>query len=167
MKWNFRKSKKIFPGFRLNWSKKGPSVNLGVRGANVHIGGKGTHLNLGLPGTGISSRTKLGGTSNTQPQPETFSTSCSVCDTPVDPYAVKFCPGCGGKFAENQSLPPRHLISTAQQYDEQPNNKGLFIFLGIAVGGAVLFAIVGVGLAIYGVTASKPSPAPISRPARY
>lgn len=55
----FRKSVKLFPGVRLNFSGGGVSTTIGVRGASVTLGKRGTHLNLGLPGSGLSYRTRL------------------------------------------------------------------------------------------------------------
>ncbi|GIV96838.1 MAG: hypothetical protein KatS3mg057_1495 [Herpetosiphonaceae bacterium] len=59
MGWRFRKSVKIFPGVRLNISKRGISTTVGVRGASVTFGQRGTYLNIGLPGTGLSYRTRI------------------------------------------------------------------------------------------------------------
>ena len=54
MGFRFRKSIKILPGVRLNFSKSGISTSIGVPGATVNISGKGTRTTVGLPGTGIS-----------------------------------------------------------------------------------------------------------------
>ena len=50
----FRKSLRIMPGVRLNFSKSGVSTSLGGRGATINIGPKGTRYTVGLPGTGLS-----------------------------------------------------------------------------------------------------------------
>ena len=55
----FRRSLKILPGVRLNFSKSGISTTIGRRGASFNIGPRGKYLNLGLPGTGVSYRTKI------------------------------------------------------------------------------------------------------------
>jgi hypothetical protein len=55
----FRRSVRLFPGVRLNFSGSGVSTTVGVRGAAVTLGQHGTHLNLGLPGTGLSYRTRI------------------------------------------------------------------------------------------------------------
>lgn len=60
MGFRFRKSVKILPGVRLNFSKSGVSTTLGVRGASVNIGRRGTYRNTGIPGTGISHRERIG-----------------------------------------------------------------------------------------------------------
>ena len=49
----FRRSVKIAPGLRLNFSGSGMSVSAGVRGASMTFGPKGTYVNAGIPGTGM------------------------------------------------------------------------------------------------------------------
>lgn len=61
MTWRFRKSVKLFPGVRLNFSRRGISTTIGPRGASINLGGGGAYLNVGIPGTGLSSRTNLTG----------------------------------------------------------------------------------------------------------
>lgn len=46
----FRRSMKVFPGVRLNFSSRGVSTTIGGRGASVNIGKGGSYLNLNLPG---------------------------------------------------------------------------------------------------------------------
>ncbi len=60
----FRKSVKIAPGIRVNFSGSGASMTLGPRGATVNIGKRGTYLNTGIPGTGLYSRSQLSNTSS-------------------------------------------------------------------------------------------------------
>lgn len=55
----FRRSIRLFPGFRVNVTGSGLSATVGPRGASVNVGSRGTYANVGLPGTGISSRTRL------------------------------------------------------------------------------------------------------------
>lgn len=55
----FRRSVRLFPGVRLNFSRSGVSTTVGVRGATVTLGQQGSHLNLSLPGTGLSYRTRI------------------------------------------------------------------------------------------------------------
>jgi len=53
MGWSFRRSKKLGP-FRLNFSKKGVGVSVGVPGARVTVGADGrVTQTLGFPGTGL------------------------------------------------------------------------------------------------------------------
>ncbi|TXD39296.1 DUF4236 domain-containing protein [Lujinxingia vulgaris] len=61
----FQKRIKVFPGVRLNLSKRGVSTTIGVRGASVTLGKRGAYANVGIPGTGISHRQKLGGSKRT------------------------------------------------------------------------------------------------------
>ncbi|MDO4501519.1 MAG: DUF4236 domain-containing protein [Erysipelotrichaceae bacterium] len=49
----FRKSVKICKGVRVNFSKSGASLSMGVKGARYTIGPKGTRRTVGIPGTGI------------------------------------------------------------------------------------------------------------------
>ncbi|MBR0513622.1 MAG: DUF4236 domain-containing protein [Clostridia bacterium] len=44
----FRRSVKIMPGVRINFSKSGMSTTIGPKGASVNIGKKGTYLNTGI-----------------------------------------------------------------------------------------------------------------------
>lgn len=54
-----RRSVKLFPGVRINFSLSGISASIGMPGASVTVGPRGTHLNLGVPGTGLSYRTRI------------------------------------------------------------------------------------------------------------
>ena len=54
MGFRFRKSVKIAPGIRLNFSKSGMSTSIGRRGAILNISKRGTRSTVGIPGTGIS-----------------------------------------------------------------------------------------------------------------
>lgn len=61
MGFRFRRSVKLFPGVRLNFSMSGVSVSVGVPGATVNLSQRGNTLTLGLPGTGVSYRHNLSG----------------------------------------------------------------------------------------------------------
>lgn len=56
----FRRSIKLAPGLRLNFSGSGASLTVGPRGASVNFGSRGSYLNTGIPGTGLYSRSRLG-----------------------------------------------------------------------------------------------------------
>lgn len=56
----FRRSVKLAPGLRLNFTGSGTSVTLGPRGASVSFGSRGAYVNSGIPGTGLYSRSRLG-----------------------------------------------------------------------------------------------------------
>jgi hypothetical protein len=55
----FRRSVRLFPGVRVNFSRGGVSTSIGVRGAHMTVGPRGAYANIGLPGSGISYRTRL------------------------------------------------------------------------------------------------------------
>lgn len=59
MGWRFRRSVKLLPGIRLNFSRSGITTTLGPRGAHVTVGGKRARVTTGIPGTGISYTTLL------------------------------------------------------------------------------------------------------------
>jgi Protein of unknown function (DUF4236) len=66
----FRRSVKLAPGLRLNFTATRTSVTLGPRGASVSFGSRGAFLNSGIPGTGLYSRSRLGSTpSKPSPRP--------------------------------------------------------------------------------------------------
>ena len=60
----FRRSVKIAPGVRLNFSKSGVSTSIGTRGAHVTLGHGKVRKTVGIPGTGVS-YTEI---ENTRPQ---------------------------------------------------------------------------------------------------
>src|ERR1044072_6429120 len=60
MTWRFRKSVKLFPGVRVNLSRRGISTTVGVRGLSVNLGPSGTYLNQGIPVPVLYSPTKPG-----------------------------------------------------------------------------------------------------------
>lgn len=55
----FRKSFKLAPGVRMNFSTSGMGFSFGPRGASVSVGKRGIYGNVGIPGTGLSVREKL------------------------------------------------------------------------------------------------------------
>ena len=58
MGFRFRKRLRIFPGLRINLSKKGGSLSVGGRGATINLSAKGHQESVGLPGSGLSYRTR-------------------------------------------------------------------------------------------------------------
>jgi len=66
MGFRFRKSIKLAPGIRINFSGSGASLSFGPRGASVSVGSRGTYLNTGIPGTGLYSRERLDKPSRSQ-----------------------------------------------------------------------------------------------------
>lgn len=67
MGFRFRRSVKLLPGVRLNFSTRGISTSLGGRGATLNLGRRGARATFGLPGTGLSYTTKLSGASGPGP----------------------------------------------------------------------------------------------------
>jgi endonuclease YncB( thermonuclease family) len=59
MGFRFRKSIKILPGVRLNFSNSGTSVSVGPRGLRYTKGPRGDYITTGIPGTGISYTEKV------------------------------------------------------------------------------------------------------------
>jgi hypothetical protein len=43
----------LAPGLRMNLSRSGPSLSVGMRGAHVTVGSHGVRRTVGLPGTGL------------------------------------------------------------------------------------------------------------------
>lgn len=69
MGFRFRKSIRLFPGVRVNISKKGvSSVSIGPRGANLNVGENGSRVTVGIPGTGISYSEQVSLTSKGDPE---------------------------------------------------------------------------------------------------
>jgi len=54
MGFRFRRSIKIFPGFRLNLSKKGIGTSVGIKGFHISTGPSGQRATTSIPGTGVS-----------------------------------------------------------------------------------------------------------------
>lgn len=50
----FRRSVRLFPGVRLNFSGSGISASVGGRGATVNVGKRGVRSTVGIPGSGLS-----------------------------------------------------------------------------------------------------------------
>lgn len=61
MGFRFRKSIKLLPGVKLNFSKSGVSTSIGVPGATVNLSKRGTRGTVGIPGTGVSYSENLSG----------------------------------------------------------------------------------------------------------
>jgi hypothetical protein len=60
MPWGFRRSMKLAGPLRLNFSKSGLGLSLGVRGLHVGVSPKrGSYVRAGVPGTGIYYRKSL------------------------------------------------------------------------------------------------------------
>jgi hypothetical protein len=108
----FRKSFKLAPGVRMNFSGSGISTSFGPRGASVSIGKLGVYGNVGIPGAGLSIRSKLSGgnaparRSFPAPQPQTVQVSAKVGVT--DDGELFF------QDANDNPLPP-HWVEAAKK----------------------------------------------------
>jgi len=65
----FRKSVKIIPGVRVNFSKSGVSTSIGGRGATMNVSKRGVRSTLSVPGTGLSWSSKSGWTESQRARP--------------------------------------------------------------------------------------------------
>src|SRR5437764_3247224 len=61
MPWGFRRSLRIAGPLRLNFSKSGLGLSLGVPGVHIGTGPRGAYVRAGLPGSGIYYRKSLSG----------------------------------------------------------------------------------------------------------
>jgi len=59
MPWGFRRSLKLAGPLRLNFSKSGLGLSLGVPGLHIGTGPRGRYVRAGLPGTGVYYRKSL------------------------------------------------------------------------------------------------------------
>lgn len=59
MGWSYRRSIKIAPGIRLNFSKSGVSWTIGPKEFKVTSGPRGVYVTKSIPGTGLYSRSKV------------------------------------------------------------------------------------------------------------
>jgi Protein of unknown function (DUF4236) len=54
MPFRFYRRVRLFPGARINFSKRGASISIGRRGAHITLGHGRVRESVGLPGTGLS-----------------------------------------------------------------------------------------------------------------
>lgn len=59
MGFKFRRSVKVAPGVKVNFSNKGAGVSVGGKGARVSVGPSGTRFSSSIPGTGLSYEKRL------------------------------------------------------------------------------------------------------------
>ncbi len=77
----FRRSIRLLPGVRLNFSRSGISTSLGGHGATVNLSHRGVRTTVGLPGTGLSYShldPHQNGTSASPAQPQSTGAGCLV-----------------------------------------------------------------------------------------
>ena len=89
----FRRSVKIMPGVKMNFSTSGPSLTVGPKGFTTTFGKRGKYRNVGIPGTGISARYKVGGKQRrkktTRTAPKRRTTTARKSNEPTMPAAIK------------------------------------------------------------------------------
>ena len=104
----FRRSIKLAPGIRMNFSGSGVSSTLGPRGASIGIGKRGTFLTTGIPGTGFYSRERISGPNAGNRGRTSSHTNISVTIGVTDDGTVYF------RDADGNPL-PENLINTAKK----------------------------------------------------
>jgi hypothetical protein len=115
MSWGFRRSVKILPGVRLNFSKTGVGVSVGMPGARLSVSSScRVTRTLGIPGTGVYHRTTLNRGTQPTPHPESqphvpFSDSDSSPDVSLFDAALD-CLRTGNLDAAKQYLQAATLI---------------------------------------------------------
>ncbi len=115
MAFRFRRSVRLAPGVRLNFSKSGVSLSAGPRGASMTFSGRGTYSNLGLPGTGVSFRSRVGTSgaesrslANASRDPSGDTATLQIVLSLRDDGAVEFVTG------DREPLPPK-LVRLARE----------------------------------------------------
>ena len=113
----FRRSFRVAPGLRVNFSRSGASLSLGPRGASTTFGSRGTFFNAGIPGRGLSARTRVGTPSAPRRDPAepgkiTVSARVSVDEDGV----IKF------HDADGKPLPPEWVERAKRQMGEAIRN---------------------------------------------
>lgn len=77
----YRKSITISKGLRVNLSKSGPSITMGMKGLSVNAGKNGVYLNTGIPGTGLYDRKKITGKKQNTPSARSADRAGSTRDS--------------------------------------------------------------------------------------
>lgn len=104
----FRRSVKLAPGIRMNFSGSGVSWTLGPRGASIGIGKRGTYVNTGIPGTGLYARERIGNSSAGSRGRTSSHSNMSVTVGVTDDGMVYF------QDADGNPL-PGHLVNAAKK----------------------------------------------------
>jgi len=72
MGFRFRRSLKLFPGLKINFSKSGPSLSVGGRGHTLNVSIRGARATVGIPGTGLSYSKRLSAPPKTTSTPAPY-----------------------------------------------------------------------------------------------
>lgn len=141
MGFRFRRSMKIVPGVRLNFSGSGTSVSFGGRGLHYTIGAKGTRTTVGIPGSGLSWTSYQRYRSATQPAARDQPTS-----PPVD-LAQRFATAPGRSFesADIQHLAANSTSELAGRLDSARKQFPTHL-LALVIPAAIFVVAIGYGL---------------------
>lgn len=134
MGFRFRRSVRLIPGVRLNFSKSGVSTSFGRRGLWFTVGPRGTRTTIGIPGTGIS-YTEQAGARRVANQVDAAATSEIVAPTALGGAQ-------GGAAAPSQ---PDHSPVADQVRTTIGPSLSIIVFAvaGLVAGAAILIAILG------------------------
>ena len=84
MGFRFRRSVRLLPGIRLNFSTRGVSTSVGGRGFTLNFGKRGIRSTVGIPGTGISYSEMLTRNADSDSNPPVAATGSSFgCGTVI------------------------------------------------------------------------------------
>lgn len=121
----------------MNFGLRGLSMSLGPRGANVNIGSRGAYATLGIPGTGISTRSRIGSSSQQRAVKATSTKALTVAFRLQDDGEVEIV------YENGEALSPDHAVVARQQNADRLRawleekcdywNKGIDDLLGIHV----------------------------------
>jgi hypothetical protein len=101
MGFRFRKSVKLFPGVRVNFSKTGVGFSAGVPGARYTKRADGKNqTTYSLPGTGISHVTVESSDSSAPEEHSHKTAACPNCGKRYRIETTNFCSNCGMQLAE-------------------------------------------------------------------
>jgi hypothetical protein len=131
MGFRFRKSVKLAPGVRLNFSKSGVSTSLGGPGATVNFGKRGTRHTVGVPGTGMSfssftTKKSGGGTPDGTATTNTDTTLGCGCLVLIG-FAILLLSQCGSS-EETESSPSQETSQTNSQEDTEPASGDALLY---------------------------------------
>lgn len=112
MSLRFRKSIKLAPGIRWNFSGSGTSWTFGPRGSSISVGKRGAFLNTGIPGTGLYSRERIGGPTPRPWKATTTTKSYSMTCGIADDGTLSFHDASGAPMSE-------HLVEIAKKQNKK------------------------------------------------
>lgn len=90
MGFRLHRSMKLFPGIRLNCSKSGLGLSLGIPGMHVSLNPRyGAKSTLGIPGTGLSYSQKVGGSKQQKSSPQAPANATAATPLVTCPHCHK------------------------------------------------------------------------------